>query len=74
MTNLEALKKAIDLAGGQTKIAKKCNTTQQRVWNWIHRDKKIPAEYVLTIEKLTGVSRHELRTDIYPLDNESQVA
>lgn len=66
MTNLEALKKAIDLAGGQTKVAKKCNTTQQRVWNWIHRDKKIPAEYVLNIEKLTGVSRHELRPDIYP--------
>ena len=74
MTNLEALKKAIDLAGGQTQVAKKCNTTQQRVWNWINRDKKLPAEYVLTIEKLTGVSRHELRPDIYPLDNESQVA
>lgn len=74
MTNLESLEKAIEVAGGQAALAKICKTSQPRIWNWLHRDKKIPAEYVLTIEKLTGVSRHELRPDIYPLDNESQVA
>lgn len=28
--------------------------------------KRVPAEYVLKIEAATGVSRHDLRPDIYP--------
>ena len=71
MTDLEALQKAIDAVGGQTKLAKVCNTTQQRVWNWLNRDKKVPAECVLLIEKVTGVPRHKLRSDIYPLEQAS---
>jgi DNA-binding transcriptional regulator YdaS (Cro superfamily) len=38
------------------------------VWNWINRDRKVPAEFVLAIERATGgrVTRHQLRPDIYP--------
>ncbi len=74
MTNLEALQKAIDIVGSQTQMAKKCGTSQQRIWNWLNRDKKVPAEYVLTIEQVSGISRHDLRSDIYPLKNHHQVA
>ncbi|PTQ89816.1 transcriptional regulator [Agitococcus lubricus] len=74
MTNLESLQKAIDIAGGQHALAKICQTSQPRIWNWMNRDKKVPAEFVLTIEKATGVSRHELRSDLYPLENNNQVA
>lgn len=30
--------------------------------------KRVPAEHVLRIEAATGVSRHSLRPDIYPVD------
>jgi DNA-binding transcriptional regulator YdaS (Cro superfamily) len=29
---------------------------------------RVPSERVLDIEKITGVSRHELRPDLYPLE------
>lgn len=75
MTNLEALKKAIDAVGGQTELAKICNTSQPRIWNWLHRNKKLPAEYVLIIEKATGVSRSDLRPDLYPvIEEQNKVA
>lgn len=31
-------------------------------------DGKIPAERVLEIERISGVSRHDLRPDLYPRD------
>jgi len=67
MTNLDALQKAIEIVGGQTNLAHHCKTSQQRVWNWLHRDKAVPAEYVIRIEIASGVKRHELRPDLYPL-------
>ena len=41
---------------------------QQHIWNWLHRDKTVPAEAVLPIEAATKgkVTRHELRVDLYP--------
>ena len=64
-----ALRKAIDIAGGQTALAKLIGGVNQRhIWNWLNRDKQVPAERVLAIEAaLEGrVSRNELRPDIYP--------
>lgn len=66
---MEHLERAVQLAGGQLALAKKIGTTQSRVWNWLNRDSRIPAEFVIPIERATGVSRHELRPDIYPLDD-----
>lgn len=63
---MNALQRAIEVAGGQTALAKKIKTSQGHVWAWLNRDKKVPAEYVLPIERATGISRHELRPDIYP--------
>lgn len=63
------LERAVQLAGGQLALAKKIGTTQSRVWNWLNRDSRIPAEFVIPIERATGVSRHELRPDIYPMED-----
>jgi len=62
----DALKRAIKVAGSQTALAKALNVTQAHVWNWLNRDSQVTAEYVLSIERLTGVPRYELRPDIYP--------
>lgn len=34
--------------------------------------KRLPAEHVLAVEAATGVSRHLLRPDIYPLSERQQ--
>jgi Uma2 family endonuclease/DNA-binding transcriptional regulator YdaS (Cro superfamily) len=62
-----ALKKAVENAGGQTALAERIGSTQGHISKWLERN-YVPPEYVLTIEKATGVSRHELRPDIYPAE------
>jgi DNA-binding transcriptional regulator YdaS (Cro superfamily) len=69
-----ALRKAIKLAGSQTKLAKAVGVEQTAVSNWLNRNKRVPAERVLLIEAATGVSRHELRPDIYPRDQAASSA
>ena len=69
--SMTAIKNAVQAAGGQTALARKLGVGQGRVWNWINRDAKVPAEFVLAIEQATGVSRHDLRPDIYPPSSSS---
>jgi DNA-binding transcriptional regulator YdaS (Cro superfamily) len=65
----EALRRACEAAGGQKPLADQIGTTQSQVWYWLERSKKgVPGEFVLPIERATGVSRHELRPDLYPLE------
>lgn len=33
--------------------------------------KRIPAERVVEIERVTGIPRHDLRPDLYPVEQES---
>lgn len=62
----KAVQKAIDAAGGVMPLAGLCKVTYQAVQKW--QSGRLPAERVLEIEKVTGVSRHELRPDLYPLE------
>lgn len=64
------LHRAVTCAGSQSELARRIGVKQMHVWNWLNRSKgKVPAEYVLPIEKATGVSRHELRPDLYPIED-----
>lgn len=70
-TPVDALKRAVDLAGGQSSLASKLPTnsdgnpvSQARVWSWINRDKKAPSELCPDIEAITGVRCEELRPDV----------
>jgi DNA-binding transcriptional regulator YdaS (Cro superfamily) len=58
---------AIYKAGGYAALAEGLGVSRQAIYQW--RDKRVPAERVLQIEKLTGVTRHELRPDLYPDPN-----
>lgn len=61
---MNPLDKAIEAAGGVSKLAALIGLTQAAVSNWRKRG-QVPAEQVLAVEKHTGVSRHELRPDVF---------
>lgn len=65
-TRYEALLKAVEAAGSQTQFAKAIGMTQAGVWKMLRSSKQLPAEHVLLVERLFGVSRHDLRPDLYP--------
>jgi DNA-binding transcriptional regulator YdaS (Cro superfamily) len=74
--SLVALEKAIENAGSQAELGRRISRPgrtikQQHIWNWLNRDKKVPPEVVLDIERETGVSRHILRGDIYPIESQA---
>jgi DNA-binding transcriptional regulator YdaS (Cro superfamily) len=54
-------KSAIVKAGGARAIARVLRITHQAVIQWPH----VPAKHVLEVERLSGVSRYDLRPDIY---------
>ena len=64
----EALVRALEAAGGQAALARAVGVSQPSVWHWVHKSKRVPAEYALAVEGATGVSRHDLRPDLYPRD------
>lgn len=72
MTN--GLTEAIKKAGGQAALARVLAQRtgrpirQGHIWAWINRSGRVPPELVLAIESVTGVSRSDLRPDLYPRD------
>jgi DNA-binding transcriptional regulator YdaS (Cro superfamily) len=59
-----ALERAIEAAGGLTKLATSLQITKQAVAQW----DEVPPLRVLEVERVSGVSRHELRPDLYPVE------
>jgi DNA-binding transcriptional regulator YdaS (Cro superfamily) len=53
----------------QSRFAEAIGTSQQLVSYWVRNAKPLPAEHVLRAEEATGISRHELRPDIYPRED-----
>jgi len=58
----DPLKHAVASVGGQAALARQLGVSRQAVQHW----KTAPVRHVLRIEELTGVSRHDLRPDVYP--------
>jgi len=67
----DGLDRAIDAAGGVAQLARKIGISQPSVSNW----SKIPAQRVIAVEAATGVSRSDLRPDLYgkPLLSEEPI-
>lgn len=72
-TQTNAAARAAKAAGGQSALARKINVTPQAVQQWCSTG-KIPAERVLQVECASGVSRTELRPDIYPAQESIELA
>ncbi len=59
------IEKAVESSGSQSALARALKVTPQSVQEWVSRGYP-PAGRVLSIEEVTGVSRHDLRPDLYP--------
>lgn len=64
------LERAASAAGGITSLSLKLGRSRGAASQW----RRIPAELVLKVEDLTGVSRHDLRPDLYPRDEKAEAA
>jgi DNA-binding transcriptional regulator YdaS (Cro superfamily) len=62
--NQTALERAISQAGSGVALARMAGVSPMAVSYWKVRG--VPAARVLRIESATGVSRHDLRPDLYP--------
>lgn len=59
-----ALEKAIKATGTGNELAARIGVTPQALSQW----DRVPPLRVLDVEKASGVSRHELRPDLYPVE------
>lgn len=66
-TPFEAFDLAVTRIGGQSAMARVCGCTPGNINQLLQAKRLLPAEYVLRVELASGVSRHVLRPDIYPL-------
>ena len=65
----QAFSDAVDQANGQSNLARIIGKTQSAVSKRLRSGKPIWPEDVLKVEDATGISRHDLRPDIYPLES-----
>lgn len=64
MDNRPALRRAIAVAGSQTKLAAKLGIRQPSIAEWLARN-TVPIDRCTMIETLTGVRCEDLRPDVY---------
>lgn len=75
MTPCHPIQKAVELAGGQSAVARELRISPQAVGAWV-RNRKIPPTRVLQLESLAAagarkkrrkpVTRHQLSPELYP--------
>lgn len=68
---LEAFDRAIRLSGSQSALAKICDCTPGNISQLVLKGRPLSTKFVLKVEAATGISRHDLRPDIYPREDPS---
>ena len=69
-TNLSAIARALGTRGIQTQLARELGIRQSAVSQWLARE-SIPARYVVRVEQLTGVSRYDLKPEVFVRDQDA---
>lgn len=64
MDDKSPLERAKERVGGQAALAKLIGVTAQAISQW----DEVPPLRVLDVERVSGVSRSELRPDLYPVE------
>jgi DNA-binding transcriptional regulator YdaS (Cro superfamily) len=63
---IESMARAADKAGSWAALAAICGCTPGNVSQLKKKGSPLPARFVLPVEAGTGISRHDLRPDLYP--------
>ena len=58
---ISIVERAAEKAGGVVALARELGIKHNALYSW----NRVPAERVLDIERITGISRHEQRPDIF---------
>lgn len=61
-----ALARAVRVAKSQSAFGRLIGKPQSTISFWLSQRRALPGDYVLTVERQTGISRHDLRPDLYP--------
>lgn len=69
-----AFQAAVAKAEGQTAFANICRCTQGNISQLLRNRSLLPERLVLRAEAGTGIARHDLRPDIYPVGISSPLA
>lgn len=67
---MDTLPQAFSNRGLRIRLARDLGITPGAIYQW----RRVPAERVIQVERLTGISRHELRPDLYPSDEPARAA
>lgn len=63
---MDAITEAVSRTeGGQAALARALGVTPQAVSQWVKGTRPVPPRHAIAIELATGVSRHDLRPDIF---------
>lgn len=65
MTTQTPLQRAIEVAGSMRTLGEKIGVTKGAVHQWTLPGRAVPPERCVSIETATGVSRYDLRPDIF---------
>lgn len=65
----DALMQVLQIVGSQNKLARVLGVSQQSVWKMVNKARRMSGQFVLKAEYATGISRHALRPDIYPIED-----
>lgn len=68
------IQKAIDLAGTQAALARAIGAAPAFVNQWVTGRRPVAPKYARAIEETFGVSRHELRPDVFGPAPEGEAA
>ncbi|MGV1867192.1 MULTISPECIES: Cro/CI family transcriptional regulator [unclassified Rhizobium] len=55
------VEKAVEKVGGVVSLARALGIKHTSLYSW----PRVPAERVLEFERITGISRHEIRPDVF---------
>lgn len=70
----QALAQAIRHSGSQSALARQIGVSQNAVSRWVRLKRPVPPKYALAVEKMTGVSRHDLNPEAYPREEQDHSA
>ncbi len=62
---MDAITSAVQAMGGQVPLAKVLGVNPSLISQWVTGRLKVAARHCLAIEAATGISRHDLRPDVF---------